>query len=160
MSINFRCFIFFNFWSSKSWFRIRIRIHLKHWIRIHISTTLIQTKKRDACWFWTAVLTCSRTKPGSKRAKIAQKIENSYWIHLLKCWIISFEGWKVFSYSLDILYGGLGISKLQFLVKKSKEKISAVFFSSIFGHQNPGSISGSRFNKCWIRIHRYRISTN
>ncbi len=30
-----------------------------------------------------------------------------------------------FSYSLDVLYGGLGISKLQFLIKKRKEKISA-----------------------------------
>ncbi len=32
----------------------------------------------------------------------------------------------------------LGIIKLQFLIKKEKE-ISAVFFSTIFGHQNPGS---------------------
>ncbi len=44
-----------------------------------------------------------------------------------------------FSCSLDIRYGGLGISKLQFLIKKGFKKISAVFFSSIFGHQNPGS---------------------
>jgi hypothetical protein len=45
--------------------------------------------------------------------------------------------------TLDVLYGGLGISKLQFL-------ISCKFFS-IFGHQNPGS--GSLFSlKCWIWI--------
>jgi hypothetical protein len=38
--------------------------------------------------------------------------------------------------SLDVLYGGLGIA---IFVKKIK-KISAVFFSSIFGHQNPGFV--------------------
>jgi hypothetical protein len=31
---------------------------------------------------------------------------------VLKCWMFSFEG---FSYSLDVLHGGLGINKLQFL---------------------------------------------
>ncbi len=44
--------------------------------------------------------------------------------------------------SLDVLYGGLGISKLQFLIKKF-----LIFFSckfcQIFGHENPGSASGS-----------------
>jgi hypothetical protein len=43
-----------------------------------------------------------------------------------------------FSCSLDLLYGGLVISKLQFFIKKYQ-----FFFSykslSIFGHQNPGS---------------------
>jgi hypothetical protein len=34
---------------------------------------------------------------------------------------------KDFSYSLEVLYGGFGISKLQFLIKKRKEKISAEF---------------------------------
>ncbi len=33
-----------------------------------------------------------------------------------------------FFYNLDILYGGLGIGKLQFLVKKKKKKNSAVIF--------------------------------
>ncbi len=33
-----------------------------------------------------------------------------------------------FFYHLDILYGGLGIGKLQFLIKKNKIKISAVIF--------------------------------
>jgi hypothetical protein len=46
------------------------------------------------------------------------------------------------SCSLEVLYGGLGISELQFLIKEEKKKISA-FFSSIFGHQNSGSISES-----------------
>jgi hypothetical protein len=33
-----------------------------------------------------------------------------------------------FSCSLDVPYGGLGIIKLQFLIKKKIKKISAVFF--------------------------------
>jgi hypothetical protein len=42
-----------------------------------------------------------------------------------------------FFYNLDILYGGLGIGKLQFLIKKkNKKKISVV----IFGHLSPGSV--------------------
>jgi hypothetical protein len=44
-----------------------------------------------------------------------------------------------FFYNLDILYGGLGIGKLQFLIKKKKKNFSCIFFS-IFGHLSPGSI--------------------
>jgi hypothetical protein len=33
-----------------------------------------------------------------------------------------------FFYNLDILYGGLGIGKLQFLIKKNKKKFSAAIF--------------------------------
>jgi hypothetical protein len=39
-----------------------------------------------------------------------------------------------FFYNLDILYGGLGIGKLQFLIKKNKKNLSAVIFFLIFGH--------------------------
>ncbi len=50
---------------------------------------------------------------------------------------------------MDVHYGGEGISKLQFLIKKSKKLkdkfFSAVFFTS-FGHQNPGSGSGFSWN--------------
>jgi hypothetical protein len=61
---------------------------------------------------------------------------------LLKCWMFSFDGLKASPCSLDVLYGGPGISKWQFLTKKRK-KISAVFFYTyIFGHQKPGSVSG------------------
>ena len=35
---------------------------------------------------------------------------------------------KGFSYSLGVLYGGLGISKLQFLIKKIKIKFSSCTF--------------------------------
>ncbi len=46
-----------------------------------------------------------------------------------------------FSCSLDVLYGELGKSKLQFLIKKILKKFNyiPVFFSSIFGHQNSRS---------------------
>jgi hypothetical protein len=43
-----------------------------------------------------------------------------------------------FSCSLGVLYGGLGISKLQFLIKKIKIKVSAVNFFN-FRSSNPGS---------------------
>jgi hypothetical protein len=39
--------------------------------------------------------------------------------------------------SLDVLYGGLGIAIFE---KKDIKKCSAAFFSSIFGHLNPGSV--------------------
>jgi hypothetical protein len=42
-----------------------------------------------------------------------RKVQNFY---VFKYWMFSFEGG--FSCSLGILYGGLGISKLQFLIKK------------------------------------------
>jgi hypothetical protein len=41
-----------------------------------------------------------------------------------------------FSRSLDVLYGGLGIGKLQFLVKKSIKFFFSSKFSQIFGYQN------------------------
>jgi hypothetical protein len=42
-----------------------------------------------------------------------------------------------FSCSLGVLYGGLGKSKLQFLIKKTKIKFPAVHFFSILGHPDP-----------------------
>jgi hypothetical protein len=59
-----------------------------------------------------------------------------------------------FSCSLDFLYGDLGISKLQFLLKKAKKRFSAVIFSSIFVHQKPGSGLDPDPDslECWIRI--------
>jgi hypothetical protein len=38
--------------------------------------------------------------------------------HYLKFWMFSF-GAEGFSFSLDVLYGGTGIRKLQFLIKKN-----------------------------------------
>jgi hypothetical protein len=86
------------------------------------------------------------------------------------CFEVLDEG---FSCSLGVLYGGLRISKLQFLIKKIKIKFPAVNLS-IFGHQtldpdpgsgiwirNPESGSGIRISnkiKYWIRI-RIRIKS-
>jgi hypothetical protein len=48
-----------------------------------------------------------------------------------------------FSCSLCVLYGGLGITKLQFFSKKYPIFFSCKLFS-IFYHQNPGFRTGSR----------------
>jgi hypothetical protein len=53
--------------------------------------------------------------------------------------MFSSVGWPLlrtegFSYNLDILYGGLGIGKLQFLIKKNNKKNFSCNFFSIFGH--------------------------
>jgi hypothetical protein len=77
------------------------------------------------------------------------------------CSLLRAEG---FSFSLGALCGGLGISKLQFLIKKIEIKFSAINFLSILGHEtldldpesgsairkNAGSesISGSALNQC------------
>ncbi len=60
---------------------------------------------------------------GSKRAKMIHKNRKKVKFHVLKCWMFSSEGLNAcFSCSLDVLYGGLGISK---------------FFLQFLGHQNP-----------------------
>ncbi len=84
-------------------------------------------------------------------------------------------GWPLlwaggFFCNLDILYGGLGIGKLQFLIKKNLIFFSAVIFFFNFWSLKPwirigsGSVSGSvlasirilwiriRIRKKWIRI--------
>jgi hypothetical protein len=57
------------------------------------------------------------------------------------CSLLRAEG---FSCSLGVLYGGLRISKLQFLIKKIEIKFPAINFRS----SNPGSVSGSALNQC------------
>jgi hypothetical protein len=56
------------------------------------------------------------------------------------CSLLRAEG---FSCGLGVLYGGLGISKWQFLIKKIKIRFPAVNFFQILGHQtldpDPGS---------------------
>jgi hypothetical protein len=54
-----------------------------------------------------------------------------------------------FSCSLGVLYGGLGISKMQFLIKKIKIKFPGVNFFSILGHLtvDPDPESGSAIRK-------------
>jgi hypothetical protein len=56
------------------------------------------------------------------------------------CSLLRAEG---FSCSLGVLYGGLGISKLQFLIKKIEIKFPAINFFN-FCSSNPGSGSGIR----------------
>jgi hypothetical protein len=58
------------------------------------------------------------------------------------CSLLRAEG---FSCSLGFLYGGLGISKLQFLIKKIEIKFPVIFFSN-FRSSNPGSGSAIRKN--------------
>jgi hypothetical protein len=77
-----------------------------------------------------------RIGSGSRRANTPVKYKTVIEFHLLKYWIL-------YS-SLDVLYEGLGICKLQFLIKKENKKLSAIFFS-IFGHQNPGSGCGTGY---------------
>jgi hypothetical protein len=62
------------------------------------------------------------------------------------CSLLRAEG---VSCSLGILYGGLGISKLQFLIKKIEIKFPAIIFFSILGHQtlDPDLESGSAIRK-------------
>jgi hypothetical protein len=69
----------------------------------------------------------------SRRARRPIKIEKVKKFHVLKCW--KAEG---FSCSLDVLYGGLGISKLQFLIQKMKKNVQLLFFFN-FWSSNPGS---------------------
>jgi hypothetical protein len=66
---------------------------------------------------------------------MTNKIEKSK-ILMLKCWMFYFEA-EGLSCSLYryVLYGGLGISKLQFFYQKIQKSFPAVNFS-IFSHQN------------------------
>jgi hypothetical protein len=84
-----------------------------------------------------------RIKDGAKRPR---KTVNNF--HLSKCWMFSLRT-EGFLCSLDVLHKGLGISKLQVLIKKRYKKSSTVsgFFSSFnFWSSKP-----------WMRI-RIRIN--
>ncbi len=87
---------------------------------------------------------------GSRRAKMTHKNRKKLRKFMfLKCWMFFFKGSRILSCSLDVLYGDLGISKLQLLIKKCKHLFSCRFFV-IFCHQNPES--GLELSlKCWIR---------
>ncbi len=78
-------------------------------------------------------------------------------------------GWPLlraedFFYNLDTLYGGLGIGKLQFLIKKGKKKFSVVIFFQFKPWIRIGFGSGSVLVsniKLWIRIRiRKKINTD
>jgi hypothetical protein len=64
----------------------------------------------------------SESGSGSKRAKITQKIEK---IKKISCFEV-LESWRLLLFcNLDVLYGGLGIGKLQFLIQKKLNFFSA-----------------------------------
>jgi hypothetical protein len=66
----------------------------------------------------------SRFGSGSRRAKMTHKKSRKVnKFHFLKYWMFSFEGPEGFSCSVDVLYGGLRISKLQFLITKIRIRI-------------------------------------
>jgi hypothetical protein len=58
-----------------------------------------------------------------------------------KCWMFSLLRAENFSCSLHVLYGGLGVSKLQIFMKKGKPNSAVNFYN--FGHQNPGFVLGT-----------------
>ncbi len=61
--------------------------------------------------------------------------------------MFSLEG---FSCSLDVLYGGLGIGKLQYLIQNIKKKISTLIFLNFWSSKLESGLVFSP--KCWIRI--------
>ncbi len=103
------------FGSGSSW----IRINLSCWIRIRLN--------------------CGS---GSRRANDPQKYKKSpeFMFWSTGCALLRAEG---FSCSLGVLYGCLGISKLQLWSKKIEIKFPAINFIFIFCHQtldpDPGS---------------------
>jgi hypothetical protein len=92
----------------KTVFRIRIRI------RINLS-----------CWIWIWIQE-GKNYP-QKKSRIFMFLSTG-----TGCYLLRAEG---FSCSLGVLFGGLGISKLQFLIKKIEIKFPAIIFFSILGHQ-------------------------
>jgi hypothetical protein len=72
------------------------------------------------------------SESGSRRTKMTHKSRKSKEISCFERLDVLFES---FFCILDVLSGGLGLSKLQVLIKIRKEKN--------FGHQTPESVSGS-----------------
>ncbi len=112
------------------------------WIRINLS-----------CWI------------RSRRAKMTHKYRKMSKIFMFLSAVCSLLRAEGFSCSLGVLYGGLGISKLQFLIKKIEIKIKfpAINFFFNFRSSNPGSAirknagSGSALNQCGSET-QYKIS--
>jgi hypothetical protein len=84
---------------------------------------------------------------GSRRAKMTHKKRKkvrNFIFSIAGCFLLRFEG---FFCSIGVLYRGLGISKLQFLIKKIEIKFPARHFFSILGHQILDPDPGSRILK-------------
>ncbi len=81
------------------------------------------------------------------------KKEKSKEIYVLKCWMSSFDGWRLFC-SLNVLQGGLGKNSWQFWIK------ARIFFAVkfyIFWSSEPWARIWNWIRiridlKCWIRI--------
>ncbi len=78
-------------------------------------------------WFRRAKMIHKNRKKGNK-------------LNFLKYWIFSCKA-EGFSCSLDVLYGGLGISKLLFLIKKDFKQFQLYIFFNFWS------------SKPWIRVH-------
>ena len=87
------------------------------WIRINLSS-----------WIWIRIhIHIADLDPGGQ--KLPTKIEKRTEFSSFEVLDVLFWGLEGFSCSLGVLYGGLGISKLQFLIKKIKQICPAVNFS-------------------------------
>ncbi len=97
----------------------------------------------------------SESRSGSRRAKMTYK--NRKKLRNFMLWsagrsLLRAEG---FSCSLDVLYGGLGISKLQFFIKELSNFFPAVIFFPILEYQYPGS--GAVFSPKWCILIRIPV---
>ena len=115
----------------------------------------------------SALIWVAKSGSGTRRAKMTHKNRKKYKIFMFwsaGCFLLRVEG---FSCSLGVLYGGLWISKLQFLTKEIKIKFPAVNFfnfrssnpgsgSAIGKNAGSGSVSGSALNQCGSETLVYR----
>jgi hypothetical protein len=98
--------------------RIRIRINLSCWIRIRIQIADPDPDPHTNCG----------SGSGSRRTKMTPKYRKKDRIFIFwsaGCSLLKAES---FSCSLGVLYGGLGVSKLQFFIKKIKIKFLVEIF--------------------------------
>ncbi len=111
--------------STASQRRARSRVRVTSQLQVHTLTVL-----------WIRIgFSDPDLDPASGGQKWPSKIEKKYRIFIFwsaGCSLLRAEG---FFCSLVVLYGGLGISKLQFLIKKFKIKVFRCKFFSILGHQ-------------------------
>jgi hypothetical protein len=110
--------------------RIRIRTKMS-WIRntgLHGLYKRIQTMVLDPDPHGTALIRVAGSGSGSRRAKMTHKNRKKSRIFMFlstECSLFRAEG---FFCSLGVLYGSLGISELQFLIKKIEIKFPAINF--------------------------------
>ncbi len=121
---------------------------------------LILNKPSSSTWLWIRIRirigSGSNGVPGSgygsRRAKITHKNRKKVnKFHYLKCWMFSFEGWRLFSCSLDVLYRGVIVKKilLYFFFFKCWS-LTPWIRILIRIHLNAGSRSGFRiYNNDW-----------